>query len=131
ADHAGHILGGDHVDAESSGGLGVLAHGLVVQAGLGLIEVDGGKDHQGVGQIDHGGLVQQQGGEEIAGGDAQRGGQGGHQLHLDQLGARAEVDPVDVGRQSRGKDVDVHAVDDLLRAQVDGGVGVDHVHQNT
>src|SRR5699024_5239731 len=83
ADHAGHILGGDHVDAESGGGLGLPAHGFVVQAGLGLIEVDGGKDHQGVGQIDHGGLVQQQGGKEIAGGDAQRGGQGGHQLHLD------------------------------------------------
>ena len=56
-------------------------------------------------------------GEEISGGDAQRGGQGGQQLHLDQLGARAEVDPVDEGRQSRGKDVDGHAVDDLLRAE--------------
>ena len=71
----------------------MFAHGLVIEAGLGLIEIDGREDDQGVGQIDHGGLIEEQGadkGDVLETGD----GHGGHELYLDQLGAGAEIDPV-------------------------------------
>ena len=108
----------------------MLAHGLVVQAGLALVEENHGEDHQGKGQVYHGGLVEEQGtdeGDVLQNGDAHA----GHQGDLHQAAARAEVHPVNEGCQGRGQQVHRHAVNRVVGAEGNGGKGVNHVHQRT
>ena len=108
----------------------MLADGFVAQARAGLAEEDGRHDHEHERQIHHRALVKQQRPDhrDIL---QPRDGDGGHRGDLLEVGAGAEIDPVDERRQRRRKDVHRHAVDRMVRAERDRGERVDHIDQNT
>ena len=107
----------------------MLADSLVVQTGAGAAEVNVGEDNQSKGQINHGSLVKQQLTDK--GNVLQTGNCDAlHQLDLVQTTC-AEGDAVDEGCQRRGQQIDGHAVDGMVGTQGNGGICVDHIHQNT
>jgi hypothetical protein len=107
----------------------MLAHGLEVEAGARLAEVDDRHDDEQIREIDHRGLVEEQIAQKRDVLEA-RDADAVHKRDLRELGAGAEIDPVDERRQGGREDVDGHAVDDLVGAEGDGGEGVDHVDRD-
>ena len=104
----------------------MFAHGAVIEPGAGAGEEDDGEGRQEEGQVDHGGLVEEEGPQE---GQVleDRDPHAPHELDLIEIAARAEADAVGEGCQGGGEDVDGHAVDGVVGAEGDGGEGVDHV----
>ena len=108
----------------------MLAHRLVAETGAGTVEENRRKHHQHDGKIHHGALVKQQRADDrnvLQAGN----GNAGHGDDLLQVGAGAEVHPVDEGRQRRGEDIDGHTVHRMVGAQRHRGERVDHVNQQT